>query len=195
MTQAIPDFQKDLPVSVRSLIRSQFDQLDTDDQRLLSVASVQGYEFDAAIAAEVLARNVPDVEERLELLDRVHGLVRLVRELEFPDGTLTLRYRFVHVLYQNSLYAAAPPSRRLQWSAAVALLTHHANRTLWSRGSRSLFEKACARQAVNVSISLSGPCACTPTAGRGAGAGLECARLPDMPERPAGALYRARAGT
>ena len=68
--------------------------------------------FDAAVAAGVLAQSAADVEERLERLDRVHGLVRLVREQELPDGTLTLRYRFVHVLYQNSLYANVPPSRR-----------------------------------------------------------------------------------
>src|SRR6185295_2271708 len=120
LSQDIPDFQKDLPVSIRSLIRSQIERLDEGDHRLLSAGSVQGYEFDAVIAAGVLTREVADVEERLERLDRVRGLVRLVREQEFPDGTPTLRYRFVHVLYQNTLYADIPPSRRAEWSAAVA---------------------------------------------------------------------------
>src|ERR1043165_7670523 len=109
LAQTSPDFQKELPVSVRSLIHSQIDRLNEADRRLLSAGSVQGYEFDAAIAAGVLARGAAEVEERLELLDRVHGLVRLVREHELPDGTVTLRYRFVHVLYQNALYAAVPP--------------------------------------------------------------------------------------
>jgi serine/threonine protein kinase/tetratricopeptide (TPR) repeat protein len=145
LTQAIPDFQKELPVSVRSLIRRQFDQVDEADRRLLSVGSVQGYEFDAVLAADVLERNVADVEERLELLDRVHGLVRLVRELEFPDGTLTLRYRFVHVLYQNSLYEAVPPSRRAEWSAAVAnaLLAHYGRQNaVVASEAALLFQKA-----------------------------------------------------
>jgi hypothetical protein len=31
------------------------------------------------------------VEERLDVLDRVHALVRLVREHAFHDGTLSLR--------------------------------------------------------------------------------------------------------
>lgn len=145
LAQEIPDFQKNLPVSVRSLIRRQFDQLDDADRRLLSVGSVQGYEFDAAMAAGVLARNAAEVEERLELLDRVHGLVRLVREQEFPDGTLTLRYRFVHVLYQNALYAAVPPSRRAEWSEAVAhaLLAHHGSQNaVVASEAALLFEKA-----------------------------------------------------
>lgn len=145
LAQDIPDFQKDLPVSVRSLIRRQIDQLDEGDRRLLSVGSVQGYEFDAAIAAGVLSRNAAEVEERLELLERVHGLVCLVREQEFPDGTLTLRYRFVHVLYQNSLYAAVPPSRRAEWSEAVAraLLAHHGSQNaVVASEAALLFEKA-----------------------------------------------------
>jgi tRNA A-37 threonylcarbamoyl transferase component Bud32/tetratricopeptide (TPR) repeat protein len=145
LAQTIPDFQKDLPVSVRSLIHNQIDRLDEADRRLLSAGSVQGYEFDAAIAAGVLARSAAEVEERLELLDRVHGLVRLVREHEFPDATVTLRYRFVHVLYQNALYAAVPPSRRAQWSAAVAqaLLDHHGSQNaVIASEAALLFENA-----------------------------------------------------
>jgi tRNA A-37 threonylcarbamoyl transferase component Bud32/tetratricopeptide (TPR) repeat protein len=145
LAQAIPDFQKDLPVSVRSLIHSQIDRLDEADRRLLSAGSVQGYEFDAAIAAGILARKAADVEERLELLDRVHGLVRFVREHELADQTVTLRYRFVHVLYQNALYAAVPPARRAEWSAAVAqaLLDHHGSQNaVIASEAALLFEKA-----------------------------------------------------
>jgi predicted ATPase len=60
------------------------------------------------------------VEDRLDELDRVHAFVRMVREQEFPDRTLTLRYRFVHVFYQNALYASLGPTRRASLSAAVA---------------------------------------------------------------------------
>src|SRR5262249_14859962 len=50
----------------------------------------------------------------------VHAFVRVVREQELPDRTLTLRCRFVHVLYQNALYASLGPTRRASLSAAVA---------------------------------------------------------------------------
>jgi len=73
-----------------------------EDRRLLVAASVQGYEFEAAVVAQALARDAADVEEQLQGLERVHAFVKLVREHEFPDRTLTLRYRFVHVLYQNN---------------------------------------------------------------------------------------------
>src|SRR5262249_3507645 len=110
-----------LPESVRGMIQRKIDQLGEDDRRLLVAATVQGYEFDSAVVARVLERDAAEVEERLDELDRVHAFVRVVREQELPDRTLTLRYRFVHVLYQNALYASLGPTRRASLSAAVAL--------------------------------------------------------------------------
>jgi predicted ATPase len=120
LAQSRPDLERALPESVRSMIERKIAQLGEEDRRLVVVASVQGYEFDAAVVAKVLALDAADVEERLEGLERVHTFVRLVREHEFPDRTLTLRYRFVHVLYQNALYASLRPTRRASLSAAVA---------------------------------------------------------------------------
>src|SRR5262249_17809821 len=120
LAREVPDLRGELPESVRSLIRKKLDQLGEDDRRLLAMASVQGREFDAAVMGRALSVEAAAVEERLEALDRVHALVRLRREHELPDGTLTLRYQFVHVLYQNALHAALQPARRASWSAAVA---------------------------------------------------------------------------
>jgi predicted ATPase len=127
------------------MIRRKTDQLGEADRRLLSAASVQGPEFDAAVVAQMLGREATEVEERLEVLECVHALVRLVREQGFPDGTLTLRYGFVHVLYQNGLYAALQPTRRAAWSAAAAqgLLGHYgANGTPVAAELALLFEAA-----------------------------------------------------
>src|SRR6516162_9622920 len=127
LAQAVPDLQRELPESVRSMIQKKVDQLSRADRRLLMAASVQGPEFDAAVVARVLGREAAEVEERLDVLERVHALVCLVREQTFPDGTLTLRYGFVHVLYQNALYTSLRPTRKAAWSlaAAEALLEHH----------------------------------------------------------------------
>jgi predicted ATPase len=145
LAQAPPDWERDLPESVRSLIRRKLARLEEADRRLLTVAAVQGTEFDSAAAAEVLGLDAADAEERLAVLDRVHGLVGLVREQEFPDGTLTLRYRFVHVLYQNALYQGLQPTRRAAWSAALAqaLLRHHGEQSHAVAGELGcLFEAA-----------------------------------------------------
>src|SRR5262249_24864830 len=120
-----------LPESVRGMIQRKIDQLGEDDRRLLVAATVQGYEFDSAVVARVLERDAAEVEERLDELDRVHACVRVVREQELPDRTLTLRYRFVHVLYQNALYGSLGPTRRAALSAAVAqaLLGHYGEKS------------------------------------------------------------------
>jgi predicted ATPase len=86
LAQAVPDLQKDLPESVRGLIQRKLDQLDAPDRRLLALGSVQGYEFDSAVVAGVEALEAAEVEERLQILDQVHGLVRLLREQSFPTG-------------------------------------------------------------------------------------------------------------
>jgi hypothetical protein len=114
------------PASVRSMVERKIDQLSEDDRKLLAAASVQGYEFDSAVIAEVQGSDAAEVEERLDVLDRVHSFVRAVNEDELPDRTLSVRYRFVHVLYQNALYASLRPTRRASLSAAVAasLETH-----------------------------------------------------------------------
>ena len=120
LKESVTELQRALPESVRGMIQRKIDQLGDDDRRLLVTASVQGYEFDSAVLARVLERDPAEVEERLDELDRVHAFVRVVKEHEFPDRTPTLRYRFVHVLYQNALYATLRPTRRAQLSASVA---------------------------------------------------------------------------
>jgi predicted ATPase len=131
LTRRVQELLPELPESVRGLIQRKVDQLDPEARRLLMAASVQGREFDAAVVARLLGQGAADVEERLDFLERVHVLVRLVREHEFPDGTPTLRYAFVHVLYQNAFYASVRPTRKAAWSAAAAdaLLDHYGQKS------------------------------------------------------------------
>src|SRR5262249_17496517 len=127
LAQAVPDLRSEMPESVRGLIQRKIGQLGDADRQLLTAASVRGPGFDTAGVARVLGREPLEVEERLDELERVHALVRFLREREFPDRTLSLRYGFVHVLYQNALYADLRPTRRAAWSlaAAQALLDHY----------------------------------------------------------------------
>jgi predicted ATPase len=111
---------RDLPESVRGMIERKIAQLADADRALLTAASVQGYEFDSAVVAQALSLDPLEVEERLEVLERVHRFVQFMEERECPDRTMTLRYRFVHVLYQNALYAQLRATRRTTLSATVA---------------------------------------------------------------------------
>jgi predicted ATPase len=120
LARPVPDLQRELPESVRGLIRRKIDRLGKADRRLLTAASVQGCEFDAAVVARALGRDGARVEERLAELDRTYALVRPLREHDLPGGTPTVRYASVHALYQNALYAALQPARKAALSAAVA---------------------------------------------------------------------------
>jgi predicted ATPase len=127
LTRAIAEIKDEVPPTVRILVERKIGQLDEADRRLLAAASVQGHEFDAAVVAQALALDPVAVEDRLDSLDRVHTFVRLLREEELPDGTLTRRYAFVHVLYENALYNPLGPAKRAALCRAVAeaLLAFH----------------------------------------------------------------------
>jgi predicted ATPase/tRNA A-37 threonylcarbamoyl transferase component Bud32 len=127
LVQSVPEIENDLPETVRSMIQRKIAQLSDEDRRLLTGASAQGYKFDSAVIAKAMAIDAGEVEDRLQALDQTYGFVKYLKEEELPDHTLTLRYRFVHVLYQNGLYASLTPSRRASLSAAIAqaILDYH----------------------------------------------------------------------
>ncbi len=120
LAEALPDIERALPESVRGMIERKIAQLGDSDRALLVAASVQGYEFDSAVVAKALSRTPGEVEARLEELERIHAFVRLREERELPDRSLSLCYRFVHVLYQNELYASLRATRRVDLHTAVA---------------------------------------------------------------------------
>ena len=135
----------ELPESISGLIQRKVQQLTDDDRQVLTAASVQGAEFDSAVVARVLKWDPADVEDRLDALERVHGLVRFVREQTYPDRTVTLRYAFVHGLYQDAFHATLRPTRKAGWSAAAAaaLLTHYGDKSVAVAGEVAvLFESA-----------------------------------------------------
>jgi tetratricopeptide (TPR) repeat protein len=125
---SIPDLAREIPESVRSMVERKIDQLSADDRVLLAAAAVQGAEFDSTTIATALSRDAAELESRFEALDRVHDLVRQSDELELPNGTLSVRYRFVHIVYHDALYASLSPSRRVALSARVASAVLDAHR-------------------------------------------------------------------
>jgi tetratricopeptide (TPR) repeat protein len=109
-----------MPDTVLSMVQRGMEQLGEEERRLLAAASVQGYDFDTAVLAQALAIDAAELEDKLDKLERQSGFLRLIDEHELPDRTLTLRYRFVHVLYQDALYGSLRPARRASLSRSVA---------------------------------------------------------------------------
>ncbi len=127
----IENAELELPSSIRSVIARKTDNLSEPDRRLLIAASVQGYEFDSAILAEVLPLDAVEIEEQLDVLEGTHRLVQNVGEMDLPDQTASSHYRFIHVLYQDAFYNALLPARRrsLSSSVAAALERHYGSET------------------------------------------------------------------
>lgn len=120
LREELSQLGRELPDSISGLIDRKLGYLTKQDRRILQLAAVQGYDFDAAVVADAGKLDRIDVEDHLSNIERVHGLVVPLGEREFPNGTVTTRYRFVHVLYQNALDASITPSRKAAWSLAVA---------------------------------------------------------------------------
>ena len=131
LARAVPDLQRELPESVRGMIQRKVDQLTPARPPPADGGERAGAAVRFGGGGPAPGQGAADVEERLDVLERVHFMVRLVREQTFPDRTLTLRYGFVHVLYQNALYAALQPTRKAAWSAAAArvLLGHYGEKS------------------------------------------------------------------
>lgn len=125
LTQSVTEISAEIPLSMRSLIDKKVNELNEEDRRLLIAASIQGYDFDSAVVAQALNLDPADIEERLEVLERAHALVKLLEEKEFPDHSLTLRYRFMHSLYQNTFYGLIKANRKVALSNAVAQALQH----------------------------------------------------------------------
>jgi DNA-binding winged helix-turn-helix (wHTH) protein/tetratricopeptide (TPR) repeat protein len=120
LAASMPELSRDFPRSITSVIERKFEQLGARELEVLTAAAVQGYETNSAVLALALQADAAEIEEVLDHLDRLHALVKRINEDELPAGSLTVRYRFVHVLYQNSLYASLTPTRRAVLSSAIA---------------------------------------------------------------------------
>jgi DNA-binding winged helix-turn-helix (wHTH) protein len=120
----------DVPDSLRALIDRSLLGLRQAAREVASIAAIQGHEFDSATLARVSGVPAAEVEEELGRLERVHALIALERDTTLPDGTLTTVYRFVHVLYQDSLRDSIAPSKKVEWARRIAetLMLSHAGR-------------------------------------------------------------------
>jgi predicted ATPase len=102
----------DIPENLRQFIDQQLLQLPAADRELLEVASVAGSEFIAAAVAAGLEDTEEAVDTRCDALARQGQFLRTHGSPDWPDGTMSARYGFLHDLYREALYEQVPASRR-----------------------------------------------------------------------------------
>jgi len=114
MQGELADIDSSVPDSIKQLIERQVERLSPDERRVLSGASVVGMECSATAIAAGLDEQTAWVDEQCEALVRRHQFLSPPRLVELPDGTITSRYKFSHVLYLDVPYGLLPPMRRAQ---------------------------------------------------------------------------------
>jgi tetratricopeptide (TPR) repeat protein len=127
LVPAVSELALGVPVSVRGLIERKFESLDESEQVALRYASVIGAEFGSTLLSSLLAVDEVPLEEQLDRLARTHRLLERLGEERLPQGRLTVRYRFAHVLYRDVLYESLASKRRqaLHGRAAEGLLEQY----------------------------------------------------------------------
>jgi predicted ATPase/DNA-binding winged helix-turn-helix (wHTH) protein len=112
LPEAAAKARRSVPPSLRQMIERRVERLDPNDQLLLEAASAAGAVFPAAAVAATLESSVEDVEKRCARLGRTAQLLQPAGSEEWPDGTVSARYGFVHALYQSVLYDRLTAARR-----------------------------------------------------------------------------------
>ena len=98
--------------SLQGFIERQIERLDTEERAVLEAASVAGVGFAVSPVAAGLEKDEEDVEEVCARLATRQQFLRDESGIEWPNGTLGTRYRFIHAVYREVFYAGLPRSRR-----------------------------------------------------------------------------------
>jgi DNA-binding winged helix-turn-helix (wHTH) protein/predicted ATPase len=116
----ISDIEQEVPTNLRQLIEKQIERLSSDEHTVLEAASVAGVESSCAAIAAGLDMPTEWIEKHCEELARRHQFLSPGRLVELPDGTITPRHRFIHILYRDVPYRMMPPMRRSQIHRRIA---------------------------------------------------------------------------
>ncbi len=100
------------PESLRQLVELQIEKLSAEEQRALEVASLTGVSFTAHAEALTTTLDQEKFENLCEELSRRQNMVRRTGSRQFPDGTISQCYEFVHALYREVFYRRQAPGRR-----------------------------------------------------------------------------------
>lgn len=90
-----------LPDSVKDLVKTWFELLAPNDQKILEAASVTESTFSALMLAKALGEDLVTVEEHCERLARQEQFLQSVSRNRLPERRVASRYAFRRRLYQK----------------------------------------------------------------------------------------------
>lgn len=152
----LEEIEVGVPENLRQMIEAQIERLTDEPQRALEVASVAGASFASSVSAAAANLDGEILQELCDTVSRRHHMVRGTADQQFPDGTVSPRYEFVHALYREVFYQRLAPGRRAKLhrkigelpeamfqdhlSEAAGELAHHFEQGAhWSRAVKYLW--------------------------------------------------------
>ncbi len=105
----------EVPENLRHMIELQIEGLSQEEQRVLEVASLDGvgrFRFAVVSRAPIIDLDPEAFECMCETLCRRHRVISPAGSAEFPDGTVSACYEFVHALYREVCTQRIAPRRR-----------------------------------------------------------------------------------
>lgn len=112
LTVPLEQIEVGVPEDLRQMIEAQIERLSAEEQRALEVASVAGAVFSVGICATAVGVYPDHFEDLYASLARRYRIVRPADPRQFPDGSGSPRYEFVHALYREVLYQRQPRRQR-----------------------------------------------------------------------------------
>ena len=110
-----------IPTGLKELIARRMHGLAPAVRRTLEAASVAGDEFAIAAVAGALHQDARTIDDICETLASQQVLITEAGVAEWPDGSLTGRYRFRHALYRRVLYDSIAAARRVRLHRLIGL--------------------------------------------------------------------------
>jgi tetratricopeptide (TPR) repeat protein len=105
-----------VPPTIQQIIEKQLESCTSDEQELLKAASVEGVEFSAAGIASAIGGRVEKIMDTFQSLARRNQFIQVTKY----GGVRTVRYKFVHSLYQQTFYQLLSEKTRVQYHRRIA---------------------------------------------------------------------------
>ncbi len=114
------------PAYLIQMVEQQIEQLTVEEQHLLEAASVAGVEFTALAVAAALEVDIVRVEEVCGELARHEQFVRFEGTSEWPDGSVSARFRFRQTFSRDVVYRRVTGARRVRLHRRIGESTESA---------------------------------------------------------------------
>src|SRR4030095_8196909 len=120
LAKPVAELERALPNELQGMIAQQVEQLSAEEQLIWDVASVVGDAFASEVVAAGVALRAEQVEAECDALVRKEQVLEGRGGDEWPGGTITACYGFLHALFRDVVYRRLGEAQRIRLHRAIA---------------------------------------------------------------------------